>query len=90
MRLAIALILAWTVTPLLLELINRKGFQIKGTPAWLITVVACLAVACAVNALLGAVSWTPFDIFGLTAIIFFGCNAFFNLVVKRFFPTRQS
>lgn len=90
MRLVIALLIAWTVTPLLLELINRKGFKIKGTPAWVITVVACLVVACVVNAVLNAVSWTPFDIFALTAIIFFGCNAFFSLVIKPWFPSRTA
>jgi hypothetical protein len=89
MRLVIALVLAWTITPLLLEWISRKGFQIKGTPAWLITVIACLGVAVILNAILSAVHWTPFDIFALTAIIYFGSNAFFNLVIKPWFPTRK-
>lgn len=88
MRLVIALLIAWTVTPLLLNLINRKAFKIQGTPAWVISVVACLGVALIVNALVAAVSWTPFNIFALTAIIYFGANSFFNLVIKPWFPDR--
>lgn len=88
MKLVIALILAWVATPLLLELINRKGFKINGVPAWIITAVACLAVALVVNAVTSAVHWAPFDIFALTAIIFFGSNAFFTFVVKLWMRAR--
>lgn len=88
MRLIIALIIAWTATPLVLELIHRKGFKIRNTPAWVITVVACLAVAIIVNVITGAVRWSPFEIFALTAIVYFGANSFFTLIIKRWFPTR--
>lgn len=95
MRLVFTLLLAWTITPLLLELANRKIFAterspIKGTPAWVITVVGCFVVSLIVNAVTGAVTWGPFDIFALTAIVYFGANSFFNLVIKRWFPTRKA
>lgn len=90
MRFIIALILAWTITPLLLEWINRKGFKIEGTPAWVVTVVACLAVALIVNTLVSAFRWNAWELFAFTAVIYFGCNAFFNLVIKPWFPTRSA
>jgi hypothetical protein len=87
MQLIIALVLAWTITPILLYLVNKKGLKLSANmPAWVITVIVCIVVAVIVNAVTGAFAWRPFDFFALVAIVYFGANSFFNLVVKPYFP----
>ena len=76
------LIIACVLTSLSLHHINKKQLGIDGAPAWLLTVVVCLAVAIVITLLPGG--W-PFEvqwILVLASFVFFGANAVFNLVLK--------
>lgn len=86
LALLLALLLAWTLTPILLYFINKKAIHISGVPAWVLTLVTCLVVAVLVNYFTDALAWKPFNILALVAIVYFGCHSFFTLVIKPYFP----
>lgn len=82
MSLIIALLLSWVLTPIILEVIAVKGLKVKGVPAWAISVITCFVVGLVVLFLTEPFAKTPFNMLAMTAIVYFGQNSFYNMVVK--------
>ena len=97
MLMLLYVILAWVLTPLAYQFVNRQATAdgrlrdtVKGWPSWALNVVVCALVAFVVTALPGGWKLTIWNLFNLTAIVYFGNQAFYNSVVKPFAARRAA